>query len=62
VQDFLVKVLPDDPSVCIQLKDPAEMSVKELKQALRKAGLSSVGLMEKSEFVQVLKDHRANKL
>jgi predicted esterase len=62
VQDFLLKVLPDDPSVCIQLKDPAEMSVKELKQALRKAGLSSVGLMEKSEFVKILKDHRENKL
>jgi predicted esterase len=60
VEDFLMKVLPNDPSYRIKLKDPSEMSVKELKLALRKAGLSSVGLMEKSEFVKLLKDHRSN--
>lgn len=58
VEQFLTNVLPDDPSCRITLKDPSEMSVKELKQAIRKAGLNSVGLMEKSEFVQLLKDHR----
>lgn len=58
VEQFLASVLPDDPSFRITLKDPSEMSVKELKQAVRKAGLNAVGLMEKSEFVQLLKDHR----
>lgn len=60
VEEFLTRVLPDDSSFRIQLKDPSDMTVKELKLAVRKAGLSSVGLMEKSEFVKLLKDHRAN--
>ena len=36
------------------------MSVKELRAAIRRAGLGSqaVGLMEKSEFVKLLRDHR----
>ncbi len=36
------------------------MSVKELKAAIRKAGLGqqAVGLMEKQEFVKLLKDYR----
>ena len=40
------------------------MSVKELKAAIRKAGLASkaVGLMEKSEFIKLAQDHRAGKL
>eukprot|EP00562_Extubocellulus_spinifer_P005915 CAMPEP_0178529310 /NCGR_PEP_ID=MMETSP0696-20121128/32265_1 /TAXON_ID=265572 /ORGANISM="Extubocellulus spinifer, Strain CCMP396" /LENGTH=260 /DNA_ID=CAMNT_0020161017 /DNA_START=140 /DNA_END=922 /DNA_ORIENTATION=- len=57
---FLTRVLPPDESCRITLKDPSDMSVKELKAAIRKAGLGSkaVGLMEKSEFVKLLKDHR----
>ena len=64
VMKFLAKVLPPDDSCRIELKPPKEMSVKELKAAIRKAGLTSkaVGLMEKSEFVKLLQDHRAGKL
>ena len=42
-------------------KGIAEMSVKELKQAIAKAGLESqsVGFYEKSEFVALLLEHRA---
>ena len=60
VMEFLSKVLPPDESCRITLKDPESMSVKELKAAIRKAGLGSkaVGLMEKQEFVKLLKDHR----
>ena len=41
-------------------KDIAEMSVKELKQAIVEAGLESqsVGFCEKSEFVTLLLEHR----
>lgn len=58
---FLQSVLPDDSTCKIQLKDPAEMSVKELKAAIRKAGVASqaVGFTEKSEFVKLLQDHRS---
>jgi len=59
---FLKKVLPLDESMKITLKDPKEMSVKELKAAIRKAGLSAVGLMEKSEFIKLVQDHRDGKL
>lgn len=63
VLGFLSKVLPPDDSVKIQLKDPKDMSIKELKAAIRKAGLGNkaVGLMEKSEFVKLLQDHRDGK-
>jgi len=61
---FLQKVLPDDPSFKIKLKEASEMSVKELRAAIRKAGLSqqAVGFMEKAEFVRLLQDHRNGKL
>lgn len=60
---FLQKVLPPDDTCKIQLKDPTEMSVKELRAAIKKAGLSqqAVGLMEKHEFVTLLKNHREGK-
>eukprot|EP00544_Gedaniella_sp_CCMP2646_P005593 CAMPEP_0202484874 /NCGR_PEP_ID=MMETSP1361-20130828/3835_1 /ASSEMBLY_ACC=CAM_ASM_000849 /TAXON_ID=210615 /ORGANISM="Staurosira complex sp., Strain CCMP2646" /LENGTH=281 /DNA_ID=CAMNT_0049113631 /DNA_START=83 /DNA_END=928 /DNA_ORIENTATION=- len=59
VKDFLKRVLPPDDSCKIAVKDPGDMSVKELKAAIRKAGLGqqAVGLMEKQEFVKLLKDH-----
>ena len=43
-----------------KLKEPSKMSVKELKEAIRNAGLGSkaVGLVEKSEFVKLVQDHR----
>jgi len=61
---FLEKVLPFDESAKITLKNPKSMSVKQLKAAIRKAGLSdkAVGLFEKSEFVQLVQDHRDGKL
>ena len=64
VLKFLQQVLPPNDDYCVKPKDPKEMSVKELKQAIRDEGLASkaVGLMEKSEFVRLLVDHRAGKL
>ena len=61
---FLSSVVPPDGSFQVQLKDPSEMSIKELKGAIRKAGLGNkaVGLMEKQEFVKLLQDHRDGKL
>lgn len=63
VLTFLQRVLPDDGSCKVKLKDPSEMSVKELKAGIKKAGLGSkaIGFMEKSEFVKLLKDHREGK-
>lgn len=60
VTDFIKQILPPDESCRIKVKDPSEMSVKELKHAIKKAGLGSkaVGLMEKSEFVKLLKDYQ----
>ena len=64
VMAFLTRVLPPDKSCRIQLKDPSEMSVKELKAAIRSANLGSqaIGFMEKRDFVNLLKDHRNGKL
>ena len=59
---FLEKVLPYDESVKITLKDPKDMSVKELKAVIRKAGLNAVGLMEKSEFIRLVQEYRDGKL
>ena len=61
---FLQKVLPPDDTCKIRLKDPAEMSIKELKAAIRKAGIQSkaLGFTEKREFIQLLNDHRNGKL
>mmetsp|Transcript_17870 Transcript_17870/g.32353 ORF Transcript_17870/g.32353 Transcript_17870/m.32353 type:complete len:324 (-) Transcript_17870:214-1185(-) len=59
--EFLEEILPADDSFKIKLKDPTEMSVKELKAAVRKAGIShkALGFMEKSEFIRLLQDHRS---
>lgn len=38
VFEFFKKILPVDDSVCVKVKAPEEMSVKELKAAIRKAG------------------------
>lgn len=64
IQSFLERVLPDDDTCKVSLKDPNEMSIKELKEAIRNAGIGSkaVGLMEKSEFVKLVQDHRNGKL
>jgi lysophospholipase II len=64
VLQFVQSVLPDDAACKIQVKDPREMSVKELRGAIRKAGLShrAVGFCEKEEFVRLLQNHRDGKL
>jgi lysophospholipase II len=64
VLTFLQKHLAPSETCKIQLPDPATMSVKELKAAIRRAGLGqqAVGLMEKREFVQLLQDYRGGKL
>lgn len=64
MEKFLMGILPPDDTCKIKMKDPKEMSVKELRAAIKKAGLSSkaVGFMEKSEFIGLLQDHRAGKL
>lgn len=64
VKVFLEGILPVDDSCNVKLKDPSDMSVKELKEAIRKAGIGNkaVGLMEKSEFVKLVQDHRTGKL
>jgi lysophospholipase II len=63
VETFLAAVLPPDDTCKITVKAASEMSVKELKEAIRKAGLSHkmVGLMEKHEFVTLLQNHRDGK-
>ena len=57
---FLKKVLPDAPDMAIKPKPASEMSVKELKEAIRKAGLysRSLGFFEKREYVELLEEHQ----
>jgi len=64
IRAFIERVLPHDLDSCIKPKNPSEMSVKELREAIRNAGLGSkaVGLMEKQEFVKLLQDHQNGKL
>lgn len=64
IQKFLAKVLPDGEEHKVTLKDPSDMSIKELKAAIRNAGIGNkaVGLMEKTEFVKLVQDHRNGKL
>jgi dienelactone hydrolase len=66
VLEFLKQILPPttDSGFRVKVKVPSEMSIKELKAAISKAGLGrqAVGLMEKSEFVELLQSHREGKL
>jgi len=57
---FLQSIIPHDEAFAIKPKEPAEMSVKELKAAIRNAGLveKAKGFTEKSEFVELLLKHR----
>jgi predicted esterase len=61
---FLREVIPPDDSCRVRLKDPADMSVKELKAAIARAGLGrmAVGFSEKREFVDLLRRHREGKV
>jgi len=68
VMQFLGTILPregeNSDEWSVTLKDPKDMSVKELREAIRKAGLgrAAVGFMEKSEFIKLVQDHRDGKL
>jgi hypothetical protein len=44
------------------LKDPGDMSIKELKHFIATTGLASkaVGLNEKQEFIQLIRDYIAS--
>jgi lysophospholipase-2 len=57
---FLKEVIPPDDACRVKPKDPADMSVRELKTAIERAGLSrmAVGFSEKREFVDLLRRHR----
>ena len=60
---FLQKTLPDDSAFAIKPKPPSEMSIKELKQAVRQLGLGAqaASFYEKQEFVKLLEEHYAGK-
>jgi hypothetical protein len=64
VISFLNRVVPLAPDLVIKPKAPSEMTVKELKTAIRHAGLTSkaVGFMEKAEFVALLTEHYSKKI
>ena len=59
VMSFLEARVQHDPAHAVPMKSPADMSIKELKAALREAGLLSqaAGFVEKSEFVRLLDEH-----
>jgi len=58
---FLQKTLPEDSAFAIKPKPPGEMSIKELKQAVRQLGLGAqaASFYEKQEFVRLLEEHYA---
>jgi len=64
VREFILKILPDDGACYVKLKDPKEMSVKELKEAIKRAGIGrkAIGFMEKSEYVNLLIQFREGTL
>jgi lysophospholipase II len=57
--EFVKIILPDAPELALKPKLPSEMTVKELKDAIRKAGLASdaLGFFEKKEFVDLLEKY-----
>jgi len=64
VANFLSEMLPHDPSFQVKLKEAKDMSIKELKEVIKKAGIShkAAGFMEKSEWVKLVEDYRNGKL
>ena len=59
IKSFIETVVPYDESFTVKLKAPSEMSIKELKLAIKNAGLvnKAVGFSEKYEFVKLLEDY-----
>ena len=62
VIDFMKLYLYHHESFIVQPKPFKDMSVKELKQAIREAGIApkAVGLNEKAEFISLLESHYAS--
>jgi hypothetical protein len=60
---FMLRHLPDDAAFALKPKPPAEMSIKELKAAVRQHGLAAkaAGFYEKAEFVRLLEEYYASK-
>jgi len=60
VESFLVDILPDDMNSRIRIKDPSDMTVKELHGLIQTLGLQkkAIGLMEKCELVQLVKEYQ----
>lgn len=56
---FIQNAVPHDIEHLVPLPNPADMGIKELKAAIKTAGLSAqaVGFAEKGEFVQLLQSH-----
>jgi hypothetical protein len=61
---FIAEHLPPDAQYNLKPKPPSEMSIKELKQAIRHCGLAAQAatFYEKAEFVKLLEDHYAASL
>jgi lysophospholipase II len=57
--EFVKSIVPDAPELALKPKLPCDMTVKELKDAIRKAGLASeaLGFFEKREFVDLLEKY-----
>merc|ERR1712232_119166 len=64
VESFLVNILPDDINSRIRIKDPSDMTVKELHGLIQTLGLQkkAIGLMEKCELVQLVKDYQNERM
>lgn len=60
VESFLVNILPDDVNSRVRLKDPSDMTVKELYGLIQEMGLQkqAIGLMEKCELVRLVQKHQ----
>ena len=60
---FISTIIPDSPELAIKPKDPSTRSIKELKAAIKSAGLGAraAGLMEKHEFVSLLTEYYNSK-
>lgn len=59
VKKFLSDILPFDAAIVMKPKPPKEMSIKELKEAIREAGMTSQtkGFAEKYEYVNLLEGY-----
>jgi hypothetical protein len=63
VFEFISEILPLDSSAVVRPKDPASMSIKELKASIRELGLAekALGFSEKQEFIKLLEEFYSSK-